>query len=519
MTPVADRRLRGRPTRPHALTAALLAGLLVLGACSTTGGRTAQPDGSATADSTPESGSDRPVGPTPDDTTATLAWQSCDGSFECSELVVPLDYDKPDGATLTLALARRPANNPDERLGTIIMNPGGPGGSAIEFVEGMYLPGELMDRFDLLGFDPRGVGRSSPIDCHSHLQAIYDADPTMEDAADKAHYLEVSQAFADECEQKAGDVLPHLGTANVARDMDQVRAALGDEQVNYLGYSYGTSIGQQYARLFPDRVRTMVLDGVVDQTQTGLEAAVGQAGGFHTALDAYLANCDATDCGLQPSAGQAIDQVMAAAEQQPIPAPGADRPATPGVVNLALGQALYAEFLWPVLTRALDDGLDGDGTGLVDLADHYLSRNADGTYANGFEIYFSVSCLDAAWPDDPETVFAAAKAAGKTYPRVGEALVNDYVRCSLWPTDPDPLVPITADLKGLAPVVVISTTGDPATPYQSGVRVAKQIPGAVLITNEGEGHTIFAQGKDCVDDPVAAYFTDETVPEDGLACS
>ncbi len=301
------RRAAGR-SRPPALTGAMLAVLLVLGACSTSGGRSS---GSA-ATTTP--GSESTGGPSessPDPDPATLDWESCDGSFECSELVVPLDYDDLDGATITLAMARRPANNPDERLGTIIMNPGGPGGSAIDFVESMYLPGDLMDRFDLLGFDPRGVGRSSPIDCHSHLQDIYDADPTMEDAADKEHYLEVSQAFADECEQKAGDVLPHLGTVNVARDMDQIRIALGDDQVNYLGYSYGTSIGQQYARLFPDRVRTMVLDGVVDQTQTGLEAALGQAEGFDGALDAYTANCDATDCGLNPSADEAIAEVIA----------------------------------------------------------------------------------------------------------------------------------------------------------------------------------------------------------------
>lgn len=505
-----NRSAQNRRSMPRTLTVAVLAGVLVLGACSTSGEQSGEPG----ATTTTTVGSTEPTPEVP----ITLDWEDCDGEFQCSELVVPLDYDDPDGETITLAMARRPANNPDERIGTIMMNPGGPGGSAIELIEYMFLPGDLMDRFDLLGFDPRGVGRSSPIDCHSHLQDIYDADPTMEDAADKEHYLKVSQAFADECEETAGDVLPHLGTANVARDMDQIRNALGEDQVNYVGYSYGTSIGQQYARLFPERVRTMVLDGVVDQTQTGLEGALGQAEGFDMALDAYMTHCNATDCGLEPSAEEAIDQVMAAAEKEPIPSPGADRPATPGVVTLALAQALYAEFLWPSLTEALADAGNGDGTGLVDLADQYLGRNPNGTYNNGFEIYFSVSCLDSAWPEDPEEVFAAAKEAGKKYPRVGEGLLNDYVRCTLWPTDPDPLVPITSDLEGLAPVVVISTTGDPATPYQSGVRVAKQIPGAVLMTNEGEGHTIFANGKACIDDPVVAYLTDLEVPEDGFTC-
>lgn len=503
-------RRRGRASR-----SAVVVVLLLLASCSQRGSQRAQESTTTGATTT------RPGATTTTATTApnrsTLTWTPCDGGNECATLDVPIDYDKPGDGTLSLALVRQPARKPAERIGSLLMNPGGPGASAIDLVESSPLPAVLGDRFDLVGFDPRGVGRSTPLDCHSHLQEIYDADPTMEDAADVQHYLAVSRAFVDECEQKHKALLPHLGTVDVARDMDRVRAALGDEKLNYVGYSYGTSIGQQYARLFPTRVRAMVIDGVVDTSETGLQGAEGQAEGFSKALDAFIADCDANTCLGQP-AGSVIDQVIAASEKQPIPAPGADRPATPGVVSLAIGQALYAEQQWPLLTRALQDGLAGDGTGLVRLADVYLQRNTDGSYSNGFEVYFGVSCTDATWPKDPQVILAAAKATGKKYPRVGEALVNDYVRCALWPVAPEPLVPIPTTIKGLPPIVVISTTNDPATPYASGVRVAEQVPDARLITNVGEGHTIFGQGKDCVDDAVDAYLIELKAPTDGLRC-
>ena len=262
----------------------------------------------------------------------------------------------------------------------------------------------------------------------------------------------------------------------------------------------------------------MVLDGVVDPSETGLEAARGQAKGFTGALDAFIADCDQRGCGLDRDAGTVIDQVTAASEKAPIPAPRSDRPAGPGVVSLALAQALYSKSLWPGLARALDDASKGDGDALVALADDYLGRNPDGSYSDGFEIYFAVSCLDASWPRDPQQVFDAAKAVGAEYPRVGEALVNDYARCALWPVAPEPLTPVPTNLAGLAPTVIISTTGDPATPYGSGVDVAGRIPGAVLVTNRGEGHTIYGQGKRCVDEPVGRYLLDLAPPPAGLTC-
>lgn len=458
-------------------------------------------------------------GSTADQSTAVPAvqWDSCGSGLECATIAVPLDHAQPDGPTIDLALLRRPARDPDRRIGSIVVNPGGPGGSGLRLAAVLTLPGEVMDRFDIVGFDPRGVGRSTALDCHSHLPAIYDADPTMEDQGDVDALRSVSQQFVDECAQKHADLLPHLGTVAVTHDLDRIRAAVGDEQLTYLGYSYGTSIGQQFARLYPSRVRAMVLDGVVDPAVTGLAGAESQAKGFTQALDAFAADCDADDC-MDDDALAVVDRVIASSERSPIPAPRADRPATAGVVSLALAHALYTESRWPQLDRALTQADDGDGTALVRLADGYLSRRSDGSYPNMAEVYFAVSCLDAAWPRSFEEVLAAGKEVGRRYPRLGEALVNDYARCALWPTAPQPLEPVPTDLAGLAPLVVVSTTGDPATPYESGVRIAEQVPGARLVTYVGEGHTVVGRGESCIDDLVADYLVELRPPDDGVRC-
>lgn len=450
-----------------------------------------------------------------EDHPATLRWRNCDGPYECADLKVPLDYQDPTGETLSIAVVRASKAKPSQRIGSLLLNPGGPGASGIEFAEALPLDDQLTDRFDIIGFDPRGAGRSSPVECHSHLQAIYDADPILDSAASKAHFLRVSQDFVDECNDKYAKVLPHLGTRNVARDMDRIRQALGDDQLNYLGFSYGTSIGQQYARLFPTRVRTMVLDGVVDPSVTGLQAAKIQAEGFEDALRAFASWCDKDRC-LPDPALTVIDRLQA--KTGPIAAPGADRPATRGVLDLAMASALYSEVLWDSLADALDDAIDSDGTKLVELADRYLGRHSDGSYDNSFEIYFGVSCIDSVWPKDPEAIFAAARSVTATAAHMGPALINDYLRCALWPVAPDPLEPIPSDIKALAPILLVSTTGDPATPHKNAVAVAKAIPGARLITFRGEGHTVYASGVSCVDEPVNKYLVTAKVPGHDLTC-
>jgi pimeloyl-ACP methyl ester carboxylesterase len=492
--------------------AALVVSATLLAACSTSGGNEAAKNPTTTP--SPSSSSDGEGTTTkPSEAEArSIDWSDCGGGFECGTIALPLDYTKPDGKTIDVAVTRHRADNPDERIGALFLNPGGPGGSGIELARAFGRAGDIGDRFDIVGFDPRGVGESSALDCHSHLLDIYDADPSIDSAADRKATIDASQDFVDECEQKYGDVLPFLGTTDVARDMDEIRKALGDDQLNYLGYSYGTSLGQEYARLFPTRVRSMILDGVVDHAPDGITTAETQAAGFQTALDSYIAHCEADGCGFgDQTAGAVIDEVIAAAEKAPIPAPGASRYAGPGVVSLALAQALYAEQLWGQLSSALRDAQDGDGGGLVDLADMYLSGSS-------LEAYFAVSCLDDTWPTDPNEVIDDSIQAEKETPVFGGPIVVDYIRCAMWPAKAKPLEPVPATTKGLPPILVVSTTNDPATPYENGVAVAEQIPGAVLVTNEGEGHTIVGQGKPCIDDIADAYLVDLKTPNNGTTC-
>lgn len=520
MTP--SRNFRPRP-QARRLVALVTSAALLIASCSQSGtgrGTASGSTGVAPTTATGDAGhSDSAT--TIDDQPITVQppaqWSDCGSGAKCATIQVPLDHADPDGRKIDIALLRLPAEDPDQRIGSLVINPGGPGASGLGLPLKLMFPRAVRDRFDIVGFDPRGVGQSTALDCHSTLPELYDVDPTMEDDTDVAAYRDVAQRFVDECQAKHADLLPHMGTVDVARDLDHIRAAVGDEQLTYLGYSYGTAIGQQYARLYPTRVRAMVLDGVVDPTVSGLDGAALQAKGFTETLAAFAASCDARGCLSAPTL-ELIDRVMARAEASPIAAPEADRPATPGVVELAVAQGLYAEMLWTRLARALASADRGDGSGLVAMADLYLSRKSDGSWRNGTEVYFAVNCLDSDWPDSFEGVLAAGKKVAEDNPRLGEAIVNDYARCALWPVDPQPLQPIPTDIEGLAPVVVVSTTGDAATPYESGVAVAERVPGARLITNEGESHTVVAQGNSCVDALISDYLVDLTPPPDQARC-
>jgi hypothetical protein len=266
-----------------------------------------------------------------------------------------------------------------------------------------------------------------------------------------------------------------------------------------------------YADLFPARLRAMVLDGVVELGPAGLELAADQAAGFEVALQRFADRCASRDSCTVDDAIDAVEQVIARSERPGgIRAPSVDRAAGPGEVNLGLAQALYAEELWPTLDEALADALEGDGSGIVELADEYLG-------AGDFDVYFAVNCIDYAWPSgDPDAFLAAAKEAAVSSPHFGEGLVTDYLRCVEWPVPPDPLTAVTAE--GAPPILVISTTGDPATPYEGGVRVAERLATGVLLTNEADGHTAVAAGNGCVTATFAAYLIDLHVPDDGTRC-
>jgi pimeloyl-ACP methyl ester carboxylesterase len=457
---------------------------------------------------------------TPGPRHAALQWSNCGGRAECATLEVPLDWNAPAGETIDIAVIRYPARKPDQRIGVLMANPGGPGGSAIDFLRAWQsiLAPEIRDRFDLVAFDPRGVGESTPVLCHDRLQQLVAVDPDPDTDAEWQEAERVSKAFADDCAAAAGRLLPHVGTKNVARDMDALREALGEEQLTYVGYSYGTTLGAVYADLFPQRVRAFVLDGGTDQSLDYETLAVTQMVGFERALQAYLDDCAARRCMLARDGNPraAIDRVLAAAEQAPIPAPGADRPAGPGEVQLGIISALYSTATWNQLTQALVRALAGDGTGLVQLTDQYLLRNPDGSYPNLIEANYAVNSVDSVCPKDPRAYRAMADRFAAIAPTFGRSAATSGLVCAYWAAPPDPLgVPRAA---GSAPILVIATTNDPATPYEWGKALSEQLEKGVLVTYRGNGHTIYAQGNACVDAVVNAYLLKLAIPARGTTC-
>ena len=437
---------------------------------------------------------------------APVDWERC-GEAQCATVPVPLDHDDPDGEQIGLFVKRLPATG--DRIGALFVNFGGPGAGAADLIERFPIDADVRARFDIVGMDPRGVGQSSPLGCGLDPATLYGVDPTVEDPADARALVTVSEEYAADCAEERGGLLPHVGTRDVARDMDAVRAAMGDETLSFLGYSYGTSIGQVYAELFPDHVRSLVLDGVVDPAPSGVEVAREQARGFEVALANWAEGCPSRrSCRFGEQALAMVDEMLARSEAT-VPSSGGARPLGRGEASVGLAYPLYQQALWGALDQAVADALDGDGAGMVSLADRYLGLV-------DFSAYFAVSCLDSEWPDDPQAMLAAAEEAGAASPRFGEAIVNDYLRCAVWPAEPEPVGAVEAP--GSPPILVVSTTGDPATPYENGVRVAERLASGVLLTNEGEGHTIVFQGSSCVDAVVVAYLVDERVPEDGARC-
>ena len=451
---------------------------------------------------------------------ATIDWQGCGGSFQCATMKVPVDYANPGGKTLDLALLKRPAGDSSKRIGTLMANPGGPGAWAIDFVRiwSSVLSKDIRDRFDIVTFDPRGVGQSSPIDCHDDLQRLIALDPTPDNGTEWDAVKAESKKFADACTKKYGDLLSSVGTKNVARDMDAIRVALGEDKLNYVGYSYGTVIGSVYADMYPSHIRAWVLDGAVDLS-LGFEETIGtQSVGFERALAAYEADCDQKKCAAAPNGNTAkvIDDLLAKVDQQPLPAPSADRVAGPGEVLLGIIEAMYSKFSWGGLTSALTQANKGDGSAMVKLADAYLQRESDGSYPNLIEANSAVNYVDETCSRNADDYIAMAARLAKLAPHFGASAASSGMTCAYWGAKADPLtVPRAA---GAPPIVVIGTTNDPATPYEWAVALSKQLESGVLVTHRGEGHTIYAQGDSCIDSAVNAYLIQLTVPEAGLSC-
>lgn len=453
-----------------------------------------------------------------------LDWQPC-GDLECATLVVPLDYAEPDGDTIEVAVNRHAATG--DRLGSLLINPGGPGSSGKDALSTIALPRfgeEVVARYDLIGFDPRGVASSTPVTCVDGpaMDQIVstDFDYTTDEgiaAAEQAY-----GAFGAACLANTGPVLEHVDTVSAAKDMDVLRAVLGDATLNYVGYSYGTQLGATYAALFPAQVGRLVLDGALDPTLSPQELAEGQAVGFENALRAYVTDCQAgTGCPLTGSVDDGLAQVKALldrARRSPLPT-GTDRPLTAALAFSGIALPLYDEGSWSYLTMGLDAALsEGDGSILLLLADTYYDRNEDGTYSsNSTQAFWSIGCADGRSTTDVAQMRADAAAIEAVAPTVGYFFGYGGVICAQWP------VPEAGGLDdysaaGAAPIVVIGTTNDPATPYVWAESLAQTLDSGTLLTYEGEGHTAYGRSNACILDAVDAYLIDGTVPAEGTRC-
>ncbi|MFF4989671.1 alpha/beta hydrolase [Streptosporangium saharense] len=456
------------------------------------------------------------------ETIPSLSWAACGGGYECAKLTVPLDYAKPDGEKIEISVNRLPATG--KRLGSILINPGGPGASGVEYARNArsVLSDAVREKFDVVGFDPRGVGGSSPVRCLSskELDDYTGLDGSPDSPEEITALEEGARHYVAGCEARSGRLLPYVGTANAARDMDRLRAALGDERLTYLGKSYGTQLGAVYADLFPKRVRALVLDGAVDPALTPLEMNLTQARGFEVALDAFLENCLTTpDCpfhGTVASAREQITELLKRADRQPLTNKTDNREIGESWTVLGLATPLYERQAWPVLRRALTDAQRGDGTTLLRLADLLINRGRDGEYANQTEANTAINCVDATFPRSSAEFAAAASKSLKDAPLFGPYIMWGTLPCAYWPVKPVPREKI--DAPGAAPILVVGTERDPATPYEWAKALANELSSGVLVDFDGDGHTAYRSGSSCVDRIVDDYLINLTVPKDGVRC-
>ncbi len=451
-----------------------------------------------------------------------VSWTDCEGG-ECADIWVPLDYDDPDGQAITIKAKRHPAGDEANRRGSLLINPGGPGGSGIDYLGFINLGASVTDVYDVVGFDPRGVGQSTPVDClsDSDLDNYVASDPTPDDAGEVADFEAVWSHFTQGCVDNSGPLLEHVSTVEVAKDMDVIRAVVGDQKLNYFGASYGTYIGATYAALFPGKVDRMVLDGAIDPLSEPHDNQVNQAAGFDTALTAYLEDCISKgDCPLGDSVDSARDRLIELFKEidaSPLPT-ASGREVTEGLAFLGVIVPLYSRDSWPYLTSALTEAVEGKGDTLLLLSDAYTERTPDGTYpSNSLEVQSAVNCLDHPENKSLAEIENGGDAFIAKSPVFGQAAKWWPYACSNWPVKPvDPKLDYSA--KGAAPIVVVGTTRDPATPYEAAVRLSKELDSGVLLSRDGDGHTAYGSGNPCISQAIDTYLSQGTPPADGTTC-
>lgn len=445
-----------------------------------------------------------------------------DSGLQCARLRVPLDYARPDGPQIVVTAVKRPADDPASRIGPLVINPGGPGASGIAFLRQatLTMPPEVLRRFDLVGFDPRGVGRSTPVDCGDSLDPMFDLDLTAPDPATRDAGLAAAANLVRGCTRRSGALLEHVDTSTAAHDMDRLRVALGVDRLNYLGYSYGTFLGARYADLFPEHVRTAVLDGAVHPERSENAAGVADPSAFASALDAALGFCAANrTCafatGRDPS--REYDALMRRLVTAPLTVGNRKLGRTQAELGVVSGLYRGAEG-WPELLRALARADAGDGSGLFDLADRYTGRRADGSFNNEMAAHYAINCVDLGGRLTPQGASDAVHALPDDPGRFRAVSVLLALPCAYWPAPRVELPPSPLDAAGSPPILVIGGAHDPATPIAGAEALARTLRAGVLLRFEGSGHTAFGRGNHCVDDAVVAYLVEQRPPANDTSC-
>jgi len=477
---------------------------------------------------------ENPAGPAP--TTVAgyyaqkLRWVTCDKVFRCARLLVPFDYSRPAWRRFSLPVIELPASDPAQRIGALVVNPGGPGGSGVSYAleARSEIAAAVRARFDIVGFDPRGVGGSEPaVRCLTGpgLDKYLATDDTPSSAAQVRAIVAQARLFAQSCERSSGALLPYVGTRNAARDMDVLRAALGEAKLTYLGKSYGTYLGTWYAQLFPTHVRALVLDGAIDPASTGISMNTVQAQGFELALRAFIANCESLPgcplghAGVAPALAR-IQSLVDRATTHPLDNELDTQPANGAMLLNGIATALYSQGYWGILRSALAAAFQGNGTVLVELANALFERSASGQYSNLADAETAVDCLDRPWPSALGSWRSAAATAAKAAPLFGQAIMWGSLPCAYWPVRSYPLAGggRSALARGAPPILVVGNLRDPATPYRWAQALSRDLASGVLLGWDGNGHTAYMMGSSCVDNVVNRYLISLALPRSGMVC-
>ena len=451
-----------------------------------------------------------------------FGWSEVAAGIDEGALEVPLDYDDPNGETITLYVVRHRAVAATRRIGSLLVNPGGPGygGSSLAYgADGIYGQ-DLLDRFDIIGWDPRGTGLSQPaIDCVDDYDTYFGLDSSPDTPEERQALIDAGTEFGENCLRKNKEVLPFVSTENSARDMDSIRAALGEEEISYFGFSYGSELGTTWATLFPDTVRAAVVDGAVDPTVGYLEQNIQQAAGFEATFATFLAQCSATPSCTFYNGGDAeaaYDALAQEIDAQPITVDPDRTDVTQGVLTTAVSDAMYDQNYWPQLEQALADLQGGNGQGILDLYDDYYGYFGDG-WSDSLEAYFAIGCLDDPGSTGPDDLYSNEAEFAAAAPRLGRGWMAELTFCSVWPVPAATIVDITG--RGAGPILVVGTTGDPATPLESTRNMAMALQDGHLVVVTADQHTGYGVNT-CVNDAVDSYLIDPTTPlDDEIICN